>query len=83
MIIADVEGELDFKGPKIKTLAVTNFCVKSYEMTGYLKIQIVLFCCINLVILFFLTACLKVFWVLHGKYIGGSYPLQSTQSYKG
>lgn len=43
MIIADVEGELDFKGTKIKTLAVTKFCVKSYEMTGHLNIHI-LFC---------------------------------------
>lgn len=39
IIIADVEGELDFKGTKIKTLAVTNFCVKSYEMTGHLNMQ--------------------------------------------
>lgn len=68
-IIADVEGELDFKGMKIKTLTVTNVCVKSYEMKGHLKVQIffVLFCCINLVALFFLTTCLEVFWVLHGK----------------
>lgn len=44
MIIADVEDELEFKGAKIKTLAVTNFCVKSYEMTGHLNIQIFLVC---------------------------------------
>lgn len=43
-IIADVEGELDFKGMKIKTLTVTNVCVKSYEMKGHLKVQIFLFC---------------------------------------
>lgn len=40
MIIADVEGELDFKGMKIKTLAVTKFCVKGYEMTGHVNIHI-------------------------------------------
>lgn len=70
MIIADVEGELDFKGTKIKTLAVTKFCVKSYEMTGHLNIHIffVLFCCINLVILFFLTtseSVLGAVWKIH------------------
>lgn len=46
-IIADVEGELDFKGTKIKTLAVTNSCVKSYEMTGHVNIQVFLFCLLH------------------------------------
>lgn len=45
MILADVGGKLDFKGIKIKTLAVTSFCVKSYgifpkETAGHLNIQI-------------------------------------------